>query len=244
MLLPPQGALTELQPCGWRESNPRPPLARRSTEVTDIFTTAITLGNRRDRVCMTPTQALPRGRTGARDTTALARPPPRYVISKAGFEPAFPWSEVSEIFTTSVFGRGMRRPKGRHGNEDASSLVTTQTKLQNEYCRGALEHGAPPKRTPIGSPCDRWTAITRAVPSGRPRAFGRARSLARAPGSGSPVFTSLNEPCFGEQKTLRSGGSGGFVRHELSISLMRDRSHEPGTCNRMAGSHSTVRRGF
>ena len=135
-------------------------------------------------------------------------------------------------------------PRGRRFTDDASAFFTTQTKLQNEYCRGALEYGAPPKRTLIGSPCHRWTAIARAVPSGRPRAFGRARSLARAPGSGSPVFISLNEPSFGEQKTLRSGGSGGFVRHELSISLMRDRSHELGVRNRMAGSHSIVRRGF
>jgi hypothetical protein len=45
----------------------------------------------------------PFGRTGARDSTALARPLPRYVTPKAGFEPALPGSEVSEIFTTSVW---------------------------------------------------------------------------------------------------------------------------------------------
>lgn len=47
-------------------------------------------------------RCLPFGRTGTRDATALARPLPRYETSKAGFEPAFPWREVSEIFTTSV----------------------------------------------------------------------------------------------------------------------------------------------
>jgi len=47
-------------------------------------------GERAKSVSVTPTQALPRGRTGARDTTALARPPPRYVTPRAGFEPAFP----------------------------------------------------------------------------------------------------------------------------------------------------------
>ena len=59
-------------------------------------------GEQAKSVSVAPTQALPRGRTGARDTTALVRPPPRYVTPKAGFEPAFSRYEVTEIFTTSV----------------------------------------------------------------------------------------------------------------------------------------------
>ena len=39
MLLPPEG-VSELRHCCRPDSNLRPPLARRSTEVTDIFTTA------------------------------------------------------------------------------------------------------------------------------------------------------------------------------------------------------------
>jgi hypothetical protein len=60
------------------------------------------LGNWRYRLSMTSTQVLLGGRTGTRGATALARLLPRYVTSKAGFEPAFPWCEVSEIFTTSL----------------------------------------------------------------------------------------------------------------------------------------------
>jgi hypothetical protein len=43
-----------------------------------------------------------RSNIAARDTAGLAGPPPRYVTSQAGFEPAFPWREESEIFTTGV----------------------------------------------------------------------------------------------------------------------------------------------
>src|SRR4029078_12877455 len=59
-------------------------------------------GNRRNRPSMMPTQALPEGRTGARATPPLAKPPPRYVTPKAGIEPALSRYEGTEIFTTSV----------------------------------------------------------------------------------------------------------------------------------------------
>jgi hypothetical protein len=81
-------------------------------EVTDIFTTALpmlthrqskgTLGNRRNRLSVTSTQVLAlrqnlsRGAHSPREAASTVR------ASKAGFEPAFPWSEVCDIFTTSV----------------------------------------------------------------------------------------------------------------------------------------------
>src|SRR5262249_17908671 len=116
-----------------------PQSGRRSTEVTGIFTTAMPkriaalrqskrhAGEQAISVSMTPTQALPRGRTGARDATALARRLPRYVTSKAGFEPAFPMvRSIRNLHHQRSLSREMR-----------------QTKLKSKFCRGAL-NGAPP----------------------------------------------------------------------------------------------------
>jgi len=82
----------------------------------------------------------------ARDATALARPLPRYVTSKAGFEPALPGTKYPKSSPPALLGERSSAdwPYGRRFTDDASAVFTTQTKLQNEYCRGALEYGAPP----------------------------------------------------------------------------------------------------
>jgi hypothetical protein len=86
---------------------------RVSNEVTDIFTTASPMrehrrlkehaGEQAISVSVTSTRAAAlRQKPEPWRVAALARRPPRCVTSKAGIEPAFPWSEVSDIFTTSV----------------------------------------------------------------------------------------------------------------------------------------------
>jgi len=144
----------------------------------------------------------------ARDAAALARPLPRYVTSKAGFEPAFPGTKYSKS-SPPVFAAQRRRLAGEASNAKpgygpvraASPGKPASAVRGKPNCKTnivvALSNMARHRANPIGSPCHRWTAIARAVPSGRPRAFGRARSLARAPGSGSPVFH------FDEQTLLR-----------------------------------------
>jgi hypothetical protein len=98
----------------------------------------------------------------------------------------------------------------------------------------------------------RWFALPsvsglRLVPSGRPRALGRARFRAspgiRVSRSGSrrefktiALQTTKNPP--------ELAGSGGSVRTDVSISLTRDRSHEPGRRYRSACSRSIVLRDF
>jgi hypothetical protein len=91
----------------------------------------------------------------------LAWAPPQCVTSKAGVEPAFPIGcEVSDIFTTSV-GRAAR-------DHDPCGKPDYEIDL-----RGALKWRRH-VRTPKSSLCHRCPAH-RLVPSGRPRALGRAR---------------------------------------------------------------------
>ena len=169
---------------------------------------------------VTPTQALPRGRAGARDTTALVRPPPRYVTPRAGFEPAFFQVRSSRNLHHQRFRGNSRARIGLAAvvSTDASAFFTTQTKLQNEYCRGALEYGAPPSepfRFALPSvDRDRSRRSLRQAPRFWTRAIARA-----SPGIRVSRFHFAERTCFGEQKTLRSGGSGGFVRHELRYRL-------------------------
>jgi len=127
MLLPLRRAVTELRHSCRRDLNhatSEPQSGRCSTEVTGIFTTAMPkriaaprqskrhAGEQAISVSMTPTQALPRGRTGARDAAALARPLPRYVTSKAGFEPAFPMvRSIRNLHHQRSLSRKMRRTK-------------------------------------------------------------------------------------------------------------------------------------
>lgn len=81
-------------------------------EVTDILTHRLAvrrspddvdglLGNGRYQRSVTPTQVIRETNNRTRDSTAFASPPPRYVTPRAGFEPATPWYEGADTFTTS-----------------------------------------------------------------------------------------------------------------------------------------------
>jgi len=99
----------------------------------------------------------------------LAWAPPQCVRQRRDSNPLFPWSEVSEIFTTSVWlSRKMR-----------------QTELQNKFCRGAV-NGAPRQRTLERFALPSVSGISPRSLRQAPGAWARASS-ARAPGSGSPV---------------------------------------------------------
>jgi hypothetical protein len=100
----------------------------------------------------------------ARDAPALARPIPRHDPQGAGFEPALPWCEVSEIFTTSeiclvepaALGEASRPTLYEYGSggtievrwpEGASCQRSNEARHhpeQTNICRGAEEIRAPP----------------------------------------------------------------------------------------------------
>jgi hypothetical protein len=170
---------------------------------------------------MTSTQVLLGRRTGTRVARALARLLPRYVTSNAGFEPTFPWCEVSEIFATGV------RRAARRGKPNRKRIPSRRSE----------------RRAAIANPT--WFALPsvsglRLVPSGRPRASG-ARMPARAQGSGSPVPASpenFRRSLASENKIPSGAASSEGPVSGLSISLRRDRLQEPGTRHRLAGSHS------
>lgn len=99
----------------------------------------------------------------------------------------------------------------------------------------------------MGSSCHRYPAFAPFPPAG-PALWARAcRREPRDPGLPFRLLAGgiSNTPCFGKQKTLRSFWLG-RVRGicELSMSLRRDRSHEPGVRYRLAASHSAVGRVF
>jgi hypothetical protein len=118
--------------------------------------------------------------------------------SKAGFEPAFPM--VAKYPTSSPPASVEPPSKRQTGSKNSSAALSTRR----------------PLRTPGSSLCHRYPAH-RLVPSGRPRALG-PRAFPREPRDpGLPFRPSpvkfQNEPCFGQQKTLRSGWLG-RVRQE------------------------------
>ncbi|TWB04100.1 hypothetical protein FBZ96_102574 [Bradyrhizobium stylosanthis] len=117
-------------------------------------------------------------------------------------------------------------------------LSSRQTELEKFY-RGAVD--APHVANHRGSLCHRCPAH-RLVPSGRPRALGRAHRLRepRDPGlSFRPWPGRSMGPCGRQQKTLRSGRLG-RVREKRTVDLAvrQDRSHEPGMRHRIACSYS------
>jgi Helix-turn-helix domain len=111
----------------------------------------VTLRNRRYRLSITSTQVLPGRRTGTRDATALAERLPRYVTSKAGFEPAFPMVRSIRNLHQRSLSRQMRQSK-------IAKLVLSRRSQ---------------RRAAIANPS--WFALrsvsgSRLVPSSRPRA--------------------------------------------------------------------------
>ncbi len=206
---------------------------RRSTEVTDIFTTAGpmlshwplmgTLGNGRYRLSVTTTQGRPCGGTCAGPRAYLFRGRIPVRVSKAGG------------ITRFALRRSIRH---LHHQRRLSRDHSRQTELQKIY-RGAVD--APPFANPLGSLCHRCPAH-RLVPSGRPRALGHAPSQREPRDPGLPFRPMPGcsvGPRGGQQKTLRSGRLG-RVREKRTVDLAvrQDRSHEPGMRHRIALGYS------
>ena len=109
-----------------------------------------------------------------------------------------------------------------------------QTRLKTNFIRGARSGAA--TANPLGFALPSVSGL-RLVPSDRPRASGHAPAGAspgiRVSRSGLRRDVS-NEPCFGQQKSLRSGWLGRVRESGLSMPLTRDRSHEPGVRHRSA----------
>jgi hypothetical protein len=156
----------------------------------------------------------------------LAGASPQCVRQRRDSNPLFPWSEVSEIFTTSVWLSRARSISWACGKPKF---------LLRRRCAAICEL----RRV--------RSAIGIRLLASAPRSWARACS-ARAPGSGSPVPACAGEfrmsHASNNKKPSGAAGSGGSVKSGLSMSLMRDRSHEPGVRYRSAGSRSTVGRVF
>jgi len=155
-------------------------------------------------------------RTGTRDTTALARPPPRYVLPKARIEPAFsngtkypisspPALSGERAIADWPFGRRFKRCIRRlhHPNEIAKRI-----------CRGALDHGAPPKRTHLVRPAIGGPRLLAPFPPAGP-ALRSAHVSARAPGIRVSRFgfrrNHIRTSHDAENKNPPEPGSGGSI---------------------------------
>jgi hypothetical protein len=169
-------ALAGEPPFGVRASNPLGAVAPYH-EATDIFTTALPklplrqlkrhAGEQAISVSVTATQVLLSEKPALWRVATPAGAPPQCVRQRRDSNPLFPWSEVSEIFTTSVWLSRAR----------SISCGVRQTKISSAaQVRRDL-------RTPKSSLCHRYPA-SRLVPSGRPRALGHApvRREPRDPG--------------------------------------------------------------
>jgi hypothetical protein len=154
---------------------------------------------------------------------------PRYDRLKAGVSPLPCKRSIRNLHHQ----RSVRRARRR--NQSAKQISSRRSQ----------------RRAAIANPF-RWFALPsvsglRLVPSGRPRALGRAHSCA------SPGIRVSRSGLRREFKTIalqttknppELAGSGGSVRTDVSMPLTRDRSHEPGRRYRSACSRSTVLRDF
>ena len=151
---------------------------------------------------------------------ALAGAPPRYVRPPAGFEPAFHLVRSIRFLTIGDFrgyGRNRNRPRG-HASQTkypASSPPETERQISKPILsrRSRLWRAAEANPDRFALPS---VSGFRLVPSAQAPRFGRARSLARAPGSWSPVPASAggilrSNACAGENKKP-SGAALGRVR--------------------------------
>ena len=144
--------------------------------------------------------------------------------SKAGFEPAL----------------SMARSIRNLHHQRRFSRDTRQTGLKTNFIRGALNGAATANPQGLALPS---VSGLRLVPSDRPRAFGHTPAGAspgiRVSRSGLRRDVS-NEPASDNKKPSGAVGSGGSVWSGLSISFMRDRSHEPGVRHRLTKGHSIL----
>jgi len=163
-------------------------------EVTGIFTTALPrlfasaikkhAGEQAISVSVMATQVLASRQNRSPRRNGLAWPLPRYVTSKAGFEPAVTMS---------------RSIRNLH-HQRRLSRKTRQTKLRkilSQRCERRAASREPLQRFALPS-----VSGLRLVPSGRPRALGRApvRREPRDPGLPFRLRAGIffNEPCFGQ----------------------------------------------
>jgi hypothetical protein len=169
-----------------------------------------------------------------RKTCAVARAvpcqaAPRCVSQRRDSNPLYQ-GEVSDIFTTSV---GLSRGKTRQ----------TEIGLLRR-CRKRAALCELSKKLALPSVSGSSPRSLRQAPRAQ-----AARVSARAPGSGSPVPACAGQfsmsQRFGQQKTLRSSGSGGSANEQTAGPAFRqDPSHELGMRRRSAQSRSIVRRSF
>lgn len=196
-------ALTGKPPFGVRDSNPLgavAPLPRSNRHLHHRLARCSRTGNRKQHAgeqaisvsviacagcCLSAV-------TGARGACVPLSGPLHGAGFTGGIRTRFFRREVSEIFTTSVwFSRGMR-----------------QTRCKLISC--ATPGTAPHARTPWSSLCHRYPACASFPPTG-PALLG-TRLCGASPGirvSRSGLRRAISiEPCFGQQKTLRSGWLG------------------------------------
>src|ERR1700730_10579919 len=232
-------ALAGEPPFGVRVSNPLGAVAPYH-EVTDIFTTALPklpLRQLKRHAGEQAISAFSDGNTGAPfgkpalwRVATLAWAPPQCVRQRRGSNPLFPWSEVSEIFTTSVWLSHVRSISCAVRQTKISSAAQVRRYCELRRVRSAIGIRLSPR------------SLRQA-----PRSWARASS-ARAPGSGSPVPALAGEfrmsHASDNKKPSGAAGSGGSVTADCRCRFKRDRSHESGVRYRSAGSRSTVGRGF
>ena len=160
----------------------------------------------------------------------LAWAPPQCVRQRRDSNPLFPWSEVSEIFTTSVWLSHVRSISCAVRQTKISSAAQVRRYCELRRVRSAIGIRLSPR------------SLRQA-----PRSWARASS-ARAPGSGSPVPAFAGEfrmsHASDNKKPSGAAGSGGSVTADCRCRFKRDCSHESGVRYRSAGSRSTVGRVF
>jgi hypothetical protein len=165
MLLPLRRAMTELRHSCRRDLNPRPPnrqSGRRSTEVTDIFTTALPMrciDNQAARwgtgdigVSDAQRRFFPKRKNRKPATQRPAGPLPRYVNVKGG-----------------IRTRLCHVAKDPKSSPPASVEPQDAAEPNYEQNSAAALNDAPPSRTPEGSLCHRYPARASFPPTGPAR---------------------------------------------------------------------------
>jgi len=150
----------------------------------------------------------------------LRRPPPRYVTPKAGFEPALPGSEVSDIFTTSA---SLQPHRDAANINSAAALIDAPPIANSEEFALPSVSGSSPR------------SLRQA-----PRAWARALPREpRDPGLPFRLAPGIHNCAPGNKKPSGAAGSGGSVSADCPISPRQDRSQEPGMRDRSAPRRST-----
>ncbi len=171
---------------------------------------------------VTSTPALPCGKYPSRGARQPSRATSTVRESRAGFEPAVSMARsIRHLHHQRWLSRVMR---GKPNNKLA---------LSRRSCAAIAN--------PLGSALSSVSGSSPRSLRQAPRLWARAiRHEPRDPGLPFRLAPGCsNEPCFGQQKTLRSIWLGRVRSNRTGVSpLMRDRSHEPGVRYRLARSHS------